>query len=94
MLLGGHPGPPGVVGSSLYVFRMGRDRRTQAFVARRTAEGESKREIIRCLKRDVARELYRVLISGASSPLLMESWTKVVLPPRPAWLDYRSITPR
>ncbi|HSK85869.1 MAG TPA: hypothetical protein VK902_21055 [Rubrobacter sp.] len=37
-------------------------------MARRTAEGKSKREIIRCLKRYVAREVYRVLIScGARS---------------------------
>ena len=50
---------------SICVFRMGRDRRTQAYVARRTAEGKSKREIMRCLKRYVAREVYRVLVSGA-----------------------------
>jgi transposase len=43
--------------------RMRRDRRTQEYVARRTAEGKSKREIIRCLKRYVAREAYRMLIS-------------------------------
>jgi transposase len=51
--------------------RMRRDRRTQEYVARRTTEGKSKREIIRCLKRYVAREVYRVLIScGArSSPI-------------------------
>ena len=51
--------------------RMRRDRRTQAYVARRTAEGKSKREIIRCLKRYVAREAYRVLIScvAHSSPI-------------------------
>jgi transposase len=50
--------------------RMRRDRRTQEYVARRTAEGKSKREIIRCLKRYVAREVYRVLIScdALSSP--------------------------
>jgi transposase len=48
--------------------RMRRDRRTQKYVARRTAEGKSKREIIRCLKRYIAREAYRVLIScGARS---------------------------
>ena len=41
--------------------RMRRDLRTQAYVARRTAEGKSKREIIRCLKRYIAREVYRVL---------------------------------
>ena len=43
--------------------RMRRDRRTQEYVARRTAEGKSRREIIRCLKRYVAREVYRVLVS-------------------------------
>ena len=42
--------------------RMRRDQRTQEYVERRTAEGKSKREIIRCLKRYVAREVYRVLI--------------------------------
>jgi transposase len=48
--------------------RMRRDLRTKEYVARRTAEGKSKREIIRCLKRYVAREVYRVLIScGARS---------------------------
>ena len=48
--------------------RMRRDRRTQEYVARRTQEGKSKREIIRCLKRYVAREVYRVLITcGARS---------------------------
>jgi transposase len=34
---------------------------TRAYVARRTAEGLSKREIMRCLKRYVAREVYRYL---------------------------------
>jgi transposase len=43
--------------------RMRRDGRTQQYVARRTQEGKSKREIIRCLKRYVAREVYRVLVS-------------------------------
>ena len=43
--------------------RMGREERTRAYVAKRTAEGKSKREIIRCLKRYIARELYRILVS-------------------------------
>jgi transposase len=34
---------------------------TRAYVARRTAEGLSKKEIIRCLKRYVAREVYSYL---------------------------------
>ena len=34
---------------------------TKDYVARRTAEGKSSREIKRCLKRYIARELYRAL---------------------------------
>jgi transposase len=50
--------------------RMGSERRTREYVARRTAEGKAKREIIRCLKRYVAREVYRVLVPSASpSPI-------------------------
>jgi transposase len=48
------------------VVRMGSDRRTRAYVARRTAEGKSKWEIMRCLKRYIAREVYRVLLSSAA----------------------------
>jgi transposase len=51
---------------ALYVIalvRMSRDERTRAYVLRRTKEGKSKREIIRCLKRYIARELYRILTS-------------------------------
>ena len=43
--------------------RMRRDPRTQAYVARRTNEGKTKREIVRCLKRYVAREVYRALVA-------------------------------
>jgi transposase len=35
---------------------------TKAYMARRSAEGMSKREIVRCLKRYVAREVYPCLI--------------------------------
>ena len=34
---------------------------TKEYVARRRAEGKSSREIRRCIKRYIARELYRVL---------------------------------
>ena len=50
---------------ALWVVAMGRlrwDARTRAYVARRTAEGKTKREIIRCLKRFIAREVYHVLL--------------------------------
>jgi transposase len=48
--------------SALYTVVLSRltwDDRTKAYMAKRTAEGKSKREAIRCLKRYVARELYR-----------------------------------
>jgi transposase len=48
------------------VVRMGSDRRTKAYVARRLAEGKSKWEIMRCLKRYIAREVYRVLLSSVA----------------------------
>lgn len=35
--------------------------RTRAYVARRTPEGKTARETRRCLKRYIARELYRQL---------------------------------
>jgi transposase len=41
--------------------RMRWDPRTRAYVERRTKEGLSKKDIIRCLKRMIARELYYVL---------------------------------
>jgi transposase len=46
---------------TIVLCRMRWDPRTQAYVARRTAEGLAKKDIIRCLKRHVAREVYRTL---------------------------------
>lgn len=43
------------------------DERTQAYLQRRTAQGMSRREIIRCLKRYVARELYRYIRPPATT---------------------------
>jgi transposase len=42
------------------------EERTRAYVVRRTAVGKSRREIMRCLKRYVAREVYRVLTSSVA----------------------------
>ena len=42
--------------------RMAYDERTRRYVAKRTSEGKSRREAIRCLKRYIAREVYRVLM--------------------------------
>jgi transposase len=47
--------------------RLRLDERTRAYAARRTAEGLSKREIIRCLQRYVARELYHALVALPAS---------------------------
>lgn len=43
--------------------RLQHDPRTRAYAARRRAEGKSSKEIIRCLKRHVARHLFRLLES-------------------------------
>ncbi len=52
----------------LAVGRMGWDPATRAYVKRRTTEGLSKKEILRCLKRYLARELYPLL---ARNPTLL-----------------------
>jgi transposase len=56
-----NPGGDRQANHALYrivITRMSSHPRTRAYVARRTAEGLSKKEIIRCLKRYVAREVY------------------------------------
>ncbi len=45
----------------IVVVRLRYDLRTQAYMRRRTAEGMSKTEVIRCLKRYVAREVYSAI---------------------------------
>jgi transposase len=47
----------------IVMVRLTCDERTQTYVARRTAEGMAKRDIIRCLKRYVAREVYHALLA-------------------------------
>ncbi len=47
--------------------RMAHDPRTRSYVDRRSAEGLSKREIIRCLKRYVAREIYPILLGDLTT---------------------------
>ena len=42
--------------------------RTRAYAERRTAEGKTKTEIIRCLKRYIARELYHALVADLLPP--------------------------
>ena len=49
----------------IVITRLKSDPATRAYAERRSKEGLSKKEIIRCLKRYVAREVYRQLRDGA-----------------------------
>jgi transposase len=49
----------------IVITRMSAHPATRAYVERRTAEGLSKKDIIRCLKRYVAREVYPYLRAGS-----------------------------
>lgn len=56
---------------TIVLVRMRHDPRTRDYVARRTLEGLKTKDIFRCLKRFVAREVYRHLTSaftGAPGP--------------------------
>ena len=48
--------------------RMRTDAATQQYVARRRAQGKKKREIIRCLKRHIAPQIYRLLTNPPPTP--------------------------
>jgi transposase len=53
--------------SALYTIvltRLGRDRRTRDYANRRTMQGKSTKDTIRCLKRYVARELFPIIVSA------------------------------
>ncbi|WP_432190335.1 transposase [Streptomyces sp. Tue6028] len=51
----------------IVVTRLRRDARTRLYLERRMKQGMSKREIIRCLKRYVAREIYGQIQSTSAS---------------------------
>ena len=48
--------------------RMQNDARTQTYVAKRETEGKNRKEIIRCLKRHIAREIYRLITNPPPTP--------------------------
>ena len=48
--------------------RMMSDTRTKTYVAKRRQEGKSTKEIIRCLKRYIAREIYHQLLNPQPAP--------------------------
>lgn len=57
--------------SALYTIVIARlrwDKRTQDYIQRRVTDGKTRREAIRCLKRYIAREIYRELIAATPPP--------------------------
>ncbi|MCX4755162.1 IS110 family transposase [Kitasatospora purpeofusca] len=54
---------------TIVLVRIRYDERTRAYVARRTKEGLSKKDITRCLKRFVAREIYRALTAAPAEQI-------------------------
>ena len=48
----------------IVVVRLCHDHRTKSYMCRRTGEGMSKIEVIRCIKRHVAREVFAALQSS------------------------------
>jgi transposase len=48
--------------------RLIHDPRTRAYAAKRTAQGSSRKEILRCLKRTIARELYPLILEALTAP--------------------------
>lgn len=52
----------------LAVTRLAWDPRTRAYAAKRRSEGKTTKEIIRCLKRHIVREIYRLLVPLPTAP--------------------------
>ncbi len=48
--------------------RLRTDERTAIYAARRRAQGKTDREILRCLKRHIAREIHRLLVDPPEVP--------------------------
>jgi len=49
------------------------DPRTQDYMTKRLKQGKPKREIIRCLKRYIAREIYQIIIQSRPNPTTVPS---------------------
>jgi hypothetical protein len=47
------------------------DQRTRDYLERRLAEGKTRREAVRCIKRYVAREIYNLINPPAGSPRII-----------------------
>jgi hypothetical protein len=59
--------------SPAFIVRMQHHAPTKAYVARRIAEGKSKTEIIRCLKRLLAREIWALMRPLRTTPSTLEA---------------------
>jgi transposase len=53
----------------IVMVRLMRDSETKDYMKRRLAEGKSKREVVRCLKRYVAREMFTLLTNPPAVPI-------------------------
>lgn len=51
------------------IVRMRDDHETKLYTARRTAKGKTRREIVRCIKRYIVREIYNALCRPKSPPI-------------------------
>jgi transposase len=73
--------------TTVVIVRIRVDPATSAYVARRRAEGRTTKEIMRSLKRDITRQLFRTLAAGRRSPdanrSLRSATSDAVVPP--AW---------
>ena len=56
------------------VMRLRWHEQTQSYAARRTGEGLSKAEILRCLKRFIAREIFHTLLGASTSRHQANRW--------------------
>ena len=63
----------------IVVVRLRDDQRTQAYMRRRTTEGMSKAEVIRCLKRYVAREVFSTLRTQPYPTALLDMYRSIRL---------------
>jgi hypothetical protein len=72
------------------------DERRLAYVFKRTAKGTSKREITRCLKRYIARQVFRALLNPSAKKHECEESLKVeaaVSTPHPEGDRCKALTP-
>jgi len=91
-----HRGGDRQLNRALHIIALSRartDPTTRAYLDRRHSEGKTKKEAIRCLKRHLARRIWRLLYTTATAPLpaaATDSTTRpadpnqYTIPPRPA----------